>query len=838
MQPLPIDAHLDEIIQKLKTHQNLVITAPPGTGKTTRVPPALIKSGLIARDKKILILTPRRLAAKMAATRVADEMQTRLGNETGYQFRFESVKSNQTRLLFITEGLFTRFLLTDPKLNDVGLVIIDEFHERHLSGDIAIAKLKELQKSTRTDLKVIVMSATIDVKTLASYLGNTAIVAATTPVYPLSVRYQTKPSDDRTEEQILQTIRKIDREKLSGDILIFLSGQGEILRSTDYLKSNLDATNLILPLFAALSREEQNLIFEKSPKRKIILATNIAESSLTIDGVRIVIDLGTHREPHFAELTGIPTLVTKPISKASGIQRAGRAARQAAGVCFRLYTEHDFVTRRDFDKAEILRSDLAQTILELIASGTTDLENFPWYEKPPENTLKETLNLLTNLNAITVKNPNKDKSSQSGGQVLIIIFQLTGLEITPIGREMVGLPLHPRLARFLIAAKLAHCLDPALVIAALIAEGDFPSANILDVTDSRRLSFNARRVHDQMAKYFEGNVAKSNNIKNLSQALLTAFPDRVGKRKTPDKKPDRWEINLCLGNTGVINAASFLKDASYFIVLGARQSQHQGQKSAALTIDAACSITAEDLLDSPLAKEETTVVWDADKKRIQSRWQLTYGSLILSESVAPPTPSAATAKLLVEKGLGYNLSEKNAHNLTAFFAQVNHKMDLSFLESQCARFLLLRKYFPEWNLPDINGDQFDDFIATVFGDVISLGELNPTHLTEKFWQLVPADKQNQLFKLVPEKIKLTERRTAPIHYELGKEPWTESFLQDFYDYKGETTILNGRLALTLNLLAPNKRPLQVTRDLNSFFTKTYPELKNQLSRRYPRHKWP
>ncbi|QQR81762.1 MAG: ATP-dependent RNA helicase [Deltaproteobacteria bacterium] len=502
---LPIDSLLPQITEHLTEKSNLILQASPGSGKTTRVPPALLK--MIPEGKEIWVLVPRRLAAKAAARRMAEELGENVGETVGYQFRFETVTSAKTQIRLMTEGLFPKLLRQDPQLKKVGAVILDEFHERHLHTDTALGLLKNIQNKNRPDLKIIVMSATIETEKLAQYLSS-SVITLESPIYPLEISYLPHIPQGRLDDLVFQTLQTIQKKNLAGDVLVFLPGFADIRRCEKKLIGQFQNTK-ILSLYGDLSKEEQDLVFQKISERKIILSTNIAESSLTIPGVSIVIDSGWHRQASFSHWSGIPSLKTRPISQASAIQRAGRAARMGPGVCFRLYTRSDFEGRTPFEKPEILRADLSQMILEL-----KSLHNFPldWFENPPAQHVQTSLNLLCQLGAV-----DSDLLTSS---------------LTKEGSEMADLPLHPRLSRMLLEAKKRECLSEAIQLAALMSEGDFQSLDVMEELKRDDWDFETKKLIQSLTTTLIASPTKKFLSENLAQSLLSAFSDRVAQKES------------------------------------------------------------------------------------------------------------------------------------------------------------------------------------------------------------------------------------------------------------------------------------------------------------------
>ena len=847
------------ILDSLEHTPNLVIHAPPGSGKTTRVPPALLRAGFLKPTQEVVVLVPRRLAAKMAALRVAEEMGEAVGKTVGYQFRFENVTSAATRLRFVTEGLLLRQLMHAPTLPNVGCVVLDEFHERHLHADVAIAYLRFLQQVTRPDLRLVVMSATLDSKAVADFLGDAPVMSVATSPYPVVIHYQVKTAHSKHSvttrdvmnllpQQIVDVVARLQNKPRAqtGDVLVFLPGMAEIRRAAEALQAQFGDTTLILPLHGDLPKEDQALVFRETEKRKIILATNVAETSLTIPGVATVIDAGLHRQASYSWWSGVPALKTKPISQASATQRAGRAGRTAPGACYRLYTEGDFLARPAFETSEIRRCDLAQTLLEIKAMGVVDVASFPFFEAPNQQSLEAATELLYNLGAFTENNLNS--------------------ALTTLGHKMAILPLHPRFARVLIAAEEAGVLEPAIKLVAYLSEGRDPptpplirgvpkaggSAPTLDIFDELEKSFVSDAVKKQM-QVLRGLFSPSplvgegarrageGAVRVLKMAILRGFPDRVArKRATPaDTKRPHADLIFCAGGAGTVTASDVVQNNEYFVILDVSERQHLSDNKAKLHVRSLSAIAAEDLLDlaTTFLAEKNTLIYDERKQRVVEVSELCYGQLVLSASVQEPRDGKAALTVLFKAVLGLDAEFLARLSAADFLIALQKKFETTELESFFARLKLAREHQPQFAIPDFSDDGFGQAIMTLLQGAVQLSDLAPQNLIQKMSENFDYDVQAFMPKELPLKINLPEGRSVSVNYELGKAPWIQSRLQDFFGMTRTPTILMGRVPLTIHLLAPNKRAVQVTQDLASFWQKVYPEIRPQLSRRYPRHKW-
>jgi ATP-dependent helicase HrpB len=820
---LPIDRFLPSIEDALKKSRSVILQASPGSGKTTRVPPFLLKR---ARSGEILVLEPRRVAAKYAARRVASEMGVTLGEEVGYRFRFENVTSPRTRLCFLTEGMLMRRLLNDPELRGVGTVVIDEFHERHLHGDVALAYLKKLQTSSRPELEIVVMSATLDTDSVARFLETSQIIKIDAPIFPVENEYLSAPSSKYLDSLVRDAVtRAIDEEK--GDILVFLPGMAEIRRSEEALRELSDSRRFIIaPLHGELSREEQDRAIDKGPVRKVILSTNLAETSLTIEGVTVVIDSGLHRQASYSWWSGIPKLQTRPISRASAIQRAGRAGRTAPGKCYRLYTRGDFDSRAAFDTPEIQRADLAQTILELKTLGIRDLATFPWFETPAPGSLQGSEDLLLQLGALV---------SREGFT-----------ELTASGRAMAVMPTHPRFARILnVAHETGASVEDAALFAALIAEGDFGSRDAgvkdgLSILESVRRSGISEGLKRQV-KLLLSSVPSGVSVRDDSRlrfAILSGFPDRVVRKKPSLSSSIQTEAELLFAtggstrtqNTGVI------AESEYFTVLDIQEKQFAGQTRAQLHLKSVISIDPSWLIDLPpaLLIETDEFVWDSQRKRVEHVSQIKYGQIILSESKNLSISSAnpAASALLLKQGVGIDLTVR-----TDLASRIQSLRSLTEVENFEEAWVRLNIYRQSQALQELLVDDLDRFLSESLAGKYSLADLEQNWISALFLFFCPED-SSRVDSFVPLHFELPNKKRAKINYKPGLAPWIESRLQDFFGVKQPPSIAQGKIRLTLHLLAPNQRALQVTTDLPGFWSRTYPEVRKELSRKYPRHSWP
>ncbi|MCC7440271.1 MAG: ATP-dependent helicase HrpB [Bdellovibrionales bacterium] len=837
---LPIDARLPEALAFLAKQGCLVLQAEPGAGKTTRLPAALLEAPWRG-DREILVLEPRRLAAKLAAHRVAEELGEPPGERVGYQFRFERVGGPRTRLRFLTEGLLTRLMLSAPELKRVAAVVVDEFHERHLPGDVALAALRRLQLGPRPDLKLVVMSATLDVEAVAAYLGGCPSLKVEGRVFPVEVEYQPPPTPSAgqypppLERQVRRAAEAALVRDDAGDLLVFLPGMAEIRRCEGELRAVAERTGAwLLPLHGDLTREEQDRAVRPSERQKIILSTNVAETSVTLPGVRTVIDSGLARVASFSWWSGLPALRTRPVSRASAVQRAGRAGRMAPGRCIRLYSQHDFSTRPHFDLPEIRRADLAQTVLELKELGIADAARFPWFEAPAPASLAAAEELLRLLGAVT--------AAPDGGTVL-----------TPLGRRIARLSLPPRLARLALEGAARGVAEPAAAVAAALSELRAERVDFLEealsLWNRRAMGFLAERVRDRVLGELrdERDSARAvpaptrgspEELHALRRAVLAAFPDRVARLKPPATGSDWMEAVFSAGGSGSLPARSFSEDTRYVVAVDADERQATGTQrpgadrlASGTRVRAACPIHPDWLLDlePSLLRETTEAEWSAERGRAEEVWRMRYGELVLEETRTVSSDSGAASLALVDallgpKGPGLSTTE-----------------DPGALGALQRRIAFARTQLPPERaaaLPPDGPEGARALLGPALQGYGSVSELKGVELGPALWHSLPNALRADLERTAPEHVTLGKGRRVRVNYEPDRPPWVESRLQDFFGMTSGPTVAGGRMPVTLHLLAPNKRAVQVTSDLASFWAQHYATVRKELCRRYPRHSWP
>lgn len=853
MQSLPIDPIIPEILEELKKSANLVLEAPPGAGKTTRVPAAML-DGRVAGDGEVWVLEPRRLATRMAARRVAEERNERLGETVGYQVRFEEVASRRTRLRFLTEGVLTRLVLSDPQLKNVGAVVLDEFHERHLQADLALALLKRLQQTTRPDLKLVVMSATLNAEPIASFLDDAPKLVSEGKRFDVAIEHLPGESSLPLAELVASSVKRLVEERLDGDVLVFLPGAAEIRRSQTACAALAERHNLlIVPLHGDLSAAEQDLAVKPADKRKIILSTNVAESSVTIDGVVAVIDSGLARVAGHSAWSGLATLNVARVSKASAIQRAGRAGRTRPGRCLRLYTEQDFNARADHETAEVHRLDLTEAALELHSAGIGDLNSFSWFEAPPVAAIEAADKLLRKLGAID-------------GQG----------SLTATGKRMLCYPLHPRQSRMLVEAESRAVFDDACVIAALIGERDIVTSemfnsrrtqtsakhhspsDLLDRLDwfaaAERANFSPSALRDlnldlaatqavnrvrrqlgarasrplvsQASRLPDSERNTVANDDDLLISILAGYPDRVARRR--NVKDEKAELLLSSGGAALLSPSSSVRQSEFLVAVDAEE-RRDASGSAARLVRLASAIEPDWLIElfADNLREIVEATWNAQHERVEVAERMLFDQLVIDERRSHTARGPEVAKVLAEAALSVGWQK---------FA------DEDAVRKFLARVQFVAQHFPESEMPAFDENDVRAALVEACSDLRSFAELRQAVGNAGLINLLKTrltnEQQRLLNQMAPETINIAGRRNVKVNYEPDKSPWIASRLQDFFGMADAPKIAAGRASLVVHLLAPNQRPVQVTTDLAGFWQRTYPQVRRELSRRYPRHQWP
>ncbi|HZJ55345.1 MAG TPA: ATP-dependent helicase HrpB [Myxococcaceae bacterium] len=818
LSPLPIDPLLPSVVEAVATRGTLVLQAAPGAGKTTRVPRALLDAG--AFEGELWVLEPRRLATRLAAARVAEELGEPVGRRVGYQIRFEEVASAATRVRFVTEGVLTRRLLSDPGLRGVGAVVLDEFHERHLPTDLGLALLRRLRER-RPALRLVVMSATIDPAPVARFLADSPVLTSEGRVFPVEIEHLPAVDTRPLDAQVLAGLKRLAPRVAQGHVLVFLPGAAEIRRAQEACAEYAERQGFrVLPLHGDLPAEAQDRAVRPSKERKLILSTNVAETSVTIEGVAAVVDSGLARVATHSPWSGLPSLRVQPISQASAAQRAGRAGRTRAGVCLRLYTAGDLQRRPERDLPEIARADLAETVLALSAAGAADPRAFGWFEAPPATALQAAEDLLSRLGA----------RAPDGS-------------LTELGRRLLSFPVHPRLGRILVEGERRGVGPEAARAAAVLSErpsragpglGDSrrPAAtlsarsDVLEQMESLGSAERARggaaqaveRTSRQLARALHGRHRATPGERDdaLLLALLAGFPDRVARRR----KPHAPELVLSGGGSAVLDPASVVQEPMLLLALDAEQ--RTGPRGPEVRVRVASAIEPEWLLElfPEQLTDEDRLVFSEESGRVERLTRLGYGAVTLEERRTPAEPSEATEAVLADALRSRGLAAA---------------IDTARLDALRARLELARSVFPDAHWPELDEAALAAVLARGRRSLAEVREADPA---AELLGSLPPESGRLLARELPERVTLPGGRTLPVHYLAGQPPWIASRLQDFFGMREGPALARGRVPLVLHLLAPNQRAVQVTQDLAGFWSRHYPSLRRELGRRYPRHAWP
>ena len=815
LSPLPIDPLLPSAVEAITRQGTLVLQAAPGAGKTTRVPRALLDAGAFAGE--LWVLEPRRLATRLAAARVAEELGEPVGQRVGYQIRFEDVSSPATRVRFVTEGVLTRRLLSDPGLRGVGAVLLDEFHERHLPTDLGLALLRRLRER-RSELRLAVMSATFDPAPVARFLGDAPVLTSEGRVYPVEIEHLPTADTRPLDAQVLAALKRLTAKVDDGHVLVFLPGAAEIRRAQDACADYAERHGFrVLPLHGDLPAEAQDRAVRPASGRKLILSTNVAETSVTVEGVAAVIDSGLARVATHSPWSGLPSLRVQPISRASAAQRAGRAGRTRAGVCLRLYTQGDLERRPERDAPEISRADLAETVLALAAAGIPDPRTFGWFESPPTPALVAAEDLLSQLGA------------RAGDGSL-----------TDVGRRLLSFPVHPRLGRILVEAEQRGVAPEAARAAAVLSERPSRPSGLLGGVRRTGPTLSGRSdVLEQMEALEKGRGGASEAVERTTRqlsrmlrtgrrappteredalllSLLAGFPDRVAKRRRPHA-PD---LVLSGGGSALLDPSSVVQEPELLLALDAEQ--RTGPRGPEVRVRVASAIEPEWLLElfPDRVTDEDRLVFSEESGRVERLTRLAYGAVALEERRTPAESSEQVDAVLTEairaRGLGA-------------------VVDTAKLGSLRTRLELARSLFPEQRWPELD----DAGLASVLArGRRSLAEVRDSDPGAELLGALSPEASRILARELPERVTLPGGRSVQVHYVSGQPPWIASRLQDFFGLREGPALARGRVPLVLHLLAPNQRAVQVTQDLAGFWNRHYPSLRRELGRRYPRHSWP
>ncbi len=799
--PLPIDAVLDDLARTLQSRNAAVLVAPPGAGKTTRVPLALLDEPW-ARGKKIIVLEPRRIAARASAERMAKTLGERAGESVGYRVRFGSKVSRATRIEVVTEGIFSRQILDDPELNGVAAVLFDEFHERSLDADLGLALARDAQTGLREDLRLLVMSATLDGARVAKLLGDAPVVESEGRAFPVETRYLSRKPDMPLERQMADSIAQALRAD-PGSVLAFLPGAAEIRRTQNFLEERVkDATTEIVPLFGALDAAVQDRAIAPAPKgqRKVVLATSIAETSLTIEGVRIVVDSGLARVPRYEPDIGLTRLETVRASRAAVDQRRGRAGRTSPGICYRLWDEPQTASLAAYTQPEILSADLSSLVLDLAQWGVSDPGTLSFLDPPPAPALKEATSLLEELGAL-------DPDGR----------------ITAEGKRLRALALPPRLARMIVDSDRFGAGESAAEIAAILTErglgGD--SVDLEHRLDQfrRDRSQRASSARD-LARRWASQVASSSppESEELSTGVMLAFafPDRVAKNR------GNGSFVLANGRGAAVEQTSAIARAPYIAV-----GELTGTAAAGRILLAA-PISQDEIEHNFADHIETSdeVTFDRSALALRARRKKTLHAITLSEAPLALSPSAETARIFAAGLIAVGLD----------------RLPWSKAAKQWRdRVMFLRKAEGE-SWPDLSDDGLiaaaADWLVPALYDKTSLKDFSAGDLSEALLALLPWELRARLEREAPTHFEAPTGTMLAIDYEAEQGPTIAVRLQELFGLNTHPSIAKGKVPLVLELLSPAQRPVQVTRDLPGFWRGSYTAVRSDLRGRYPRHPWP
>lgn len=894
MQPLPIDPWIDEIVKQVRDHPITVVEAPPGSGKTTRVAPALMdafrpvcsawRGSNASGAGKVYLLQPRRLAARSVAERIANEREANRENrgtssvetllpgrdeisgrgEIGYSVRFDHRVTNQTRLVVATEGILIRRLQSDPAIEDISVVVLDEFHERSIDSDLLLAMLRRVQQTLREDLRIVIMSATLDSTFLERALGKVPTIQVSSGCFPVAIRYRPAPTNLGIAEHCAATIGDVV-DVTDGDVLAFLPGAGEIHRCIDALRGKrLERDFDLIPLYGALSVEDQMLAIERGIRRRIVVATNVAETSITIPGVTVVVDSGLARVLRYSPEVGIDRLELENISAASAAQRAGRAGRTAPGVCYRLWSEVSDRSRSAHLEPEIRRVDLAGTLLQLIAWGEGDSTDFPWLEPPRPDAI------------------------ESGKRLLGLLGAVDNGRITAVGQAMSKLPLHPRLSRICLEAIAMGCLDDASIAVALLSErdpfdrrGSHAGARSMRTHSVRRwdsdlvervrvlrekpqrgnatsdmgespfgmLSRGGARTIHQVAEQIRslcdsiseeltkrhGADGEARDRKDrfvseagrthdevLMRALLSGFPDRLAKRRGSGKNQA-----IMVGGKGVVLAPqSGVHDPDLFLCLDIEAGAGDALVRQASRVDAEW-LNGNLLLGSVQGgnlKEREDLFFHPTQKQVVARRRTIWIDLVLQETPTSISDESQCQEVLWQavRANWEHVFPKDNDELTQWIARVN----------------CLREWMPELEFPTMDCERLMAIAKDLCRNQRSLSEVRGGGWIDWLSGELTSAQRSVLDKEAPSRIVVPSGSSIRIEYQEGKPPVLAVKIQEVFSWMQTPKIAGGRVPLLLHLLAPSMRAQQITDDLASFWKNGYPEVKKELKRRYPKHSWP
>ncbi len=831
MDCLPIDKVLGELGDALSTGSFAVLEAPPGAGKTTRVPWHLSQS---FPDTTVLVSEPRRLAARLAAQRVAEERGERLGNRVGYSVRQELVAGPDTRILYVTDGVLLRRIVSGD-LPRPCVVILDEFHERRLESDLCLALLKKIQQASDLQLRLLVMSATLDAQAIAAYLGHCPRIRSQGQRYEVTIDHAKAPDDRPLEKRVSSAVRDL-LDTTTGDILVFLPGAHEIRLANSALARLAQEHDLMIsPLHGDLPLNEQTRAVKRADRRKVVLATNVAESSVTVDGITGVVDSGMARVLVHDPWSGMDQLALRKVSQASAIQRAGRAGRTADGRVMRLYTLGDFASRPKSDAAEIERLDLSEALLLLRSAKLPAAGDLEFLTPPKASSLGAAEALLHELGALD------DQGS-----------------LTPLAKRLLDFPLHPRLARIVVEGEARGVAAECCLVAALLSErdvrrqsdlfdpqrhydadaesdvlelvalycaaetNDFDAQSLAQFGLDRRAIQQVRSSTRRLTKLLASRSAPLDDASaepELLNCIAAGYIDRLAQRTSPGRT-----LLMANGKLAELAAESAVHRAPLIVAVRVSERRRAGRRGHAL-VWLASKVDEQWLFQHAFDRlvESEEFEFNANNQRVERVSRIRFGRIVLDETrrAANPGPDTAEALFRAAMAKGAHLFDRDTE-----------------LENLVLRLEVLAEYQPDLDLPASEELSFENVLKRACQHAASLDELKQRGLAETVRWALPEPVLSALDRQVPTHLTLPSGRRVAVHYVKEQTPFVASRLQDFFSMTETPTICGGRLALLVQLLAPNQRAVQVTRDLAGFWERHYPALRKQLMRRYPKHAWP
>ena len=784
MLQLPIDTILPQLLDAFRNNPNLVLSAAPGAGKTTRIPPALLQI-IPPEAGRIIMLEPRRIAAASAARYMAGLLGEAVGQTVGYTIRFESKLSRNTRIELVTEGVLTRRIQNDPELTGVACVIFDEFHERSLHADLGLALCLETQAALRPDLKLLVMSATLECEPIARMLGDAPIVVSEGRQFPVELRYLPDAGRLPLPKRMARAIQQALAAE-HGDLLAFLPGTGEIRAVERELEGHVSA--LVCPLYGDLPFEKQKQAILPGPQRRVVLSTSIAETSLTIEGVRIVVDSGLSRRLELDPATGLERLITVRASQAQAEQRKGRAGRTDSGICYRLYTQQTWQAMTPFSPPEIRTADLAPLVLELAAWGVADCTDLGWLDPPPVGHLTAAQELLQQLGALDSKG-----------------------SITALGRDMVQLPLHPRLARLLLSGKMHGQTAAACYLAAQLSNRQ-TSSSAIEQTAQQLLRLMGER-------YTTGQLDNLGILHSVPEMAVDAWPDRIGAQRSGTEQ----RYLLATGRGAVLSPRAGCTGAPFLVAL-----QVDGGEGADGVIHQAVGLKPEQLYRCArhLISTQRQVRWDAAADRVVAAEQERIGAVLLASRQIQASDAEAGALLLDQ-------IRRNGIRLL-HWTTASRQLQ--------ARVAMAAALLPEDGWPDLSDDALlqtlENWLLPHLTGIRSLQGLQQIATVQLLQELVGWKQMQLLDSVVPAHLTIPSGRRVALDYTDPEGPVLSAKLQELFGLATSPAVCRGRRAVLVHLLSPAGRPVAVTRDLKGFWERGYLEVRKELRGRYPKHPWP